>query len=74
MENLRKILSKIMKNECAESSKIVQLRRGGMMQIDIGAFHYARPSTVRLLNAASPFKKMLVFKCKVSFFQFLSPI
>ncbi|GMS89296.1 hypothetical protein PENTCL1PPCAC_11471, partial [Pristionchus entomophagus] len=33
--------------------------------IDVGAFHYSRPSAIRRLNALSPFKKMLIFKCKV---------
>ncbi|KAE9415028.1 hypothetical protein Angca_008255 [Angiostrongylus cantonensis] len=34
--------------------------------IDIGAFHYVRADALRRLNVKTPFKKMLMFKCRVA--------
>ncbi|WKY00236.1 hypothetical protein Q1695_014803 [Nippostrongylus brasiliensis] len=34
--------------------------------IDVGAFHYVRADALRRLNARTPFRKMLMFKCKVA--------
>lgn len=34
--------------------------------IDVGAFHYVRKEMLRKLNAKSPFKKVLMFKCKLA--------
>ncbi|VDO76270.1 unnamed protein product [Haemonchus placei] len=34
--------------------------------IDVGAFHYVRADALRRLNSKTPFRKMLMFKCRVA--------
>ncbi|KJH43019.1 tudor domain protein [Dictyocaulus viviparus] len=34
--------------------------------IDVGAFHYVRAEALRRLNVKTPFKRMLMFKCRVA--------
>ncbi|GMR42197.1 hypothetical protein PMAYCL1PPCAC_12392 [Pristionchus mayeri] len=50
--------------QCVRSSKI-DPNSFLLYLTDVGAFQYARPSAIRRLNALSPFKKMLIFKCKL---------
>uniref|UniRef100_A0A8R1Z6E9 Tudor domain-containing protein n=1 Tax=Pristionchus pacificus TaxID=54126 RepID=A0A8R1Z6E9_PRIPA len=50
--------------QCVRSSKI-DPNTFLLYLVDVGAFHYSRPSTIRRLNSLSPFKKMLIFKCKL---------
>ncbi|GMT19123.1 hypothetical protein PFISCL1PPCAC_10420, partial [Pristionchus fissidentatus] len=50
--------------QCVRSSKI-DPNSFLLYLVDVGAFHYSKPSSIRRLNAFSPFKKMLIFKCKL---------
>lgn len=50
--------------QCVRSSKI-DPSTFLVYLVDVGAFHYSRPSAIRRLNSLSPFKKMLIFKCKL---------
>ncbi|PAV86555.1 hypothetical protein WR25_11945 [Diploscapter pachys] len=51
--------------QCVRSSKIDKLSFCVYL-IDVGAFHYVRADALRKLNDKTPFKKMLMFKCKLS--------
>ncbi|CAD6188246.1 unnamed protein product [Caenorhabditis auriculariae] len=51
--------------QCLRPSKIDKMAYCVYL-VDVGAFHYVRKEAMRKLNSASPFKKMLMFKCKVS--------
>ncbi|EYC30206.1 hypothetical protein Y032_0005g2511 [Ancylostoma ceylanicum] len=50
--------------QCVRASKIDKAAFCVYL-IDVGAFHYVRSDVLRRLNAKTPFRKMLMFKCKV---------
>ncbi|KIH67169.1 tudor domain protein [Ancylostoma duodenale] len=51
--------------QCVRASKIDKAAFCVYL-IDVGAFHYVRSDVLRRLNAKTPFRKMLMFKCKVA--------
>ncbi|CAB3402694.1 unnamed protein product [Caenorhabditis bovis] len=51
--------------QCIRSSKIDR-QAYCVYLLDVGAFQYVRKEAMRKLNATSPFKKMLMFKCKIA--------
>ncbi|KAK6016313.1 tudor domain protein, partial [Ostertagia ostertagi] len=51
--------------QCVRASKIDK-SAFCVYLIDVGAFHYVRADALRRLNAKTPFRKMLMFKCKVA--------
>ncbi|KAK6743349.1 hypothetical protein RB195_010545 [Necator americanus] len=51
--------------QCVRASKIDKAAFCVYL-IDVGAFHYVRADVLRRLNIKTPFRKMLMFKCKVS--------
>ncbi|CAI4228986.1 unnamed protein product [Auanema sp. JU1783] len=51
--------------QCIRPSKI-DLMAFCVYLIDVGAFHYVRRDSIRKLNGKTPFRKMLMFKCKLS--------
>ncbi|VDM65116.1 unnamed protein product [Strongylus vulgaris] len=51
--------------QCVRASKIDKAAFCVYL-IDVGAFHYARADVLRRLNIKTPFRKMLMFKCKVA--------
>ncbi|KAJ1349215.1 hypothetical protein KIN20_004686 [Parelaphostrongylus tenuis] len=50
--------------QCVRASKI-DSAAFCVYLIDVGAFHYVRAESLRRLNVKTPFKKMLMFKCRV---------
>ncbi|CAI2348705.1 unnamed protein product [Caenorhabditis sp. 36 PRJEB53466] len=50
--------------QCIRASKIDK-QAFCVYLLDVGAFQYVRKEAMRRLNSASPFKKMLMFKCKI---------
>ncbi|CAI5444692.1 unnamed protein product [Caenorhabditis angaria] len=51
--------------QCIRSSKIDK-QAYCVYLLDVGAFQYVRKEKMRRLNSNSPFKKMLMFKCKIT--------
>uniref|UniRef100_A0A183F3Y4 Tudor domain-containing protein n=1 Tax=Heligmosomoides polygyrus TaxID=6339 RepID=A0A183F3Y4_HELPZ len=51
--------------QCVRASKIDKAAFCVYL-IDVGAFHYVRADALRRLNAKTPFRKMLMFKCRVA--------
>ncbi|KAF1760907.1 hypothetical protein GCK72_009159 [Caenorhabditis remanei] len=50
--------------QCIRASKIDK-QAYCVYLLDVGAFQYVRKEAMRRLNSTSPFKKMLMFKCKI---------